>query len=134
MKTIHIGLKFKELSSKKKLTVKEVANKMEMSEMGIYKIYNKENLSTELVNKFCKALQIGYAEFFGFDQSAGVVQNGGVNITAKKIMGNGDIGTNIGNTTNDIDYKAIVGQLESCHKENALLREMVDILKDKNKG
>jgi len=62
MKTLHLGDMIKDIISDKNLTQIEVANRMDMSRNGLHSTLNKENMNTDLIRRFSKALDINLWE------------------------------------------------------------------------
>jgi transcriptional regulator with XRE-family HTH domain len=66
--TIHIGNKIKQLvDSHRKMTNKEIAEKLGMTEVNFYKVLKKEDLSTELLKKIAEILGVSVSWFFQSD-------------------------------------------------------------------
>jgi transcriptional regulator with XRE-family HTH domain len=62
---IHFGKRIKELVELKGLTRALLAQKLEMTENNVYKIFNKENVDTELLVKVSEIIDEPVTIFFG---------------------------------------------------------------------
>ena len=60
---IHFGNKLKKLIESSGKTNRVVAKKLGMTENALYKIFNKEHVSTEIISKICNCLNVDFLSF-----------------------------------------------------------------------
>lgn len=64
----HIGLKIKELASKEKIDVSQLAEKLGKSKQAIYDLYAKEDVNTSLLRELSVILNVPIITFFQDEQ------------------------------------------------------------------
>lgn len=75
MKINHIGRKIKELVERKKMSVEELASKLQKSHTAIYDIYKKQDINTELLTQISEVLDVPISYWFQEDDISHVTDN-----------------------------------------------------------
>lgn len=60
-----IGMKIKELASKEKITLPELAEKLGKTKQAIYDMVDKEDMNTSIVRKCAEIFNVPVSYFFG---------------------------------------------------------------------
>jgi hypothetical protein len=110
---IHIGKLIKEKLKDNQIPVVKFASIINTTRENVYGIFKRKSIDTELLIKISKALQFNFFEPFYSE----------LNIEL-------DIDNNI--TINSKEAKPTVNEVEYLKKENELLRDIVNLLKQKN--
>ena len=121
--------KIKKLVKIKKLTYKEFANEIGVTEQTVHNWFqNRTKISIDQLEKIASYFEVPVSYFF--DESGSninsVVNNG--NISNNKIVGS-NIQITLAKKENEIEL--LKAKLESCQNENKTLRELIDVLKEK---
>ncbi len=121
--------KIKKLVKLKKLTYKEFANEIGVTEQTVHNWFqNRTKISIDQLEKIASYFEVPVSYFF--DESGSninsVVNNG--NISNNKIVGS-NIQITLAKKENEIEL--LKAKLESCQNENKTLRELIDVLKEK---
>ncbi len=129
----NFGLKISELIKSRRDTLEEAGKKVGLTKSSISKIMEREDVSTALLKRFGEAYGVGLGYFFrDFVMNQQVGQNVGIQAIGEKIMHQQTIGNNSGITNKaDANTELLNERIKGLEKENALLRDMVDILKNR---
>lgn len=65
---MHIGLKIKELSVKKKITLADVAKALGKTKQAVYEIVDKEDVNSAILKQLSSAFDVPISYFFGEDE------------------------------------------------------------------
>ncbi len=130
---IDFGLKIKQLIDKHGETLEEAANRVGGSKSNLSKIVKKPDVNTALLREFGEAYGVGLAYFFkDFVQYNQVSTNTGIQAVGEKIINYEATGKKEGITAKvDADKEILIERLKAAETEIKLLREMVDILKNR---
>lgn len=122
---INFGLKIRQLMEYKNEDAKALAAGIGYSTMGLYKILEREDVSTEILKKVCKHYNMDIAYFLS--GNVNIRQKGKFNSVGENTVYYGD---RIESNTEDKQrIELLTAKLEGAEKENALLRDMIEILK-----
>ncbi|WP_299760910.1 XRE family transcriptional regulator [uncultured Pontibacter sp.] len=127
---MHIGKRIKEIVEKSRITNKELADRVGTSENNIYKIYNKEHISTDVLLKISNALNIEIHSFFdseGSDHKSGVVQQS---------VSGGSRNVQVVGTYQDCMNELIAAHqviIAEKEKNSRLQQEIIEMLKERKK-
>ena len=130
------GLIIKRLIDSKGDTLEDAAKKVGGSKSNISKILRKKDVNTEILREFADAYGVGLGYFFqsfapvyNTNQTA---QNVGIQAVGEKIMSYDAIGKKTANSgKNSIKEEILIERIKGLESENKLLREMVDLLKNR---
>jgi DNA-binding Xre family transcriptional regulator len=64
MSGVHIGLLIKEQVKKKRFTVAQFAQFLNVSEANVYKIYHRSSIDTDLLERVCVVLDFNFFEVY----------------------------------------------------------------------
>lgn len=84
---MYIGLKIKELASKEKLTLADLAKRLGKTKQAVYEMVEKEDVNTAILKKLCSEFNVPINYFFE--------DNSGMSVTAN----NNSQAVGIGNIT-----------------------------------
>lgn len=84
---MYIGLKIKELASKEKLTLADLAKRLGKTKQAVYEMVEKEDVNTAILKKLCNEFNVPINYFFE--------DNSGMSVTAN----NNSQAVGIGNIT-----------------------------------
>lgn len=88
---MYIGLKIKELASKEKLTLADLAKRLGKTKQAVYEMVEKEDVNTAILKKLCSEFNVPINYFFE--------DNSGMSVTAdnnSQAVGIGNITRNDG--------------------------------------
>lgn len=130
---IDFGLKIKQLIDKHGETLEEAANRVGGSKSNLSKIVKKPDVNTALLREFGEAYGVGLAYFFkDFVQYNQVSTNTGIQAVGEKIISYEATGKKEGMSNKaDTEKEILIERLKAAETEIKLLREMVDILKNR---
>lgn len=129
----NFGLRIKQLIKSRRDTLEEAGKKVGLTKSTISKVLDREDVSTALLKKFGEAYGVGLAYFFkDFVQYNQVSTNTGIQAVGEKIINYEATGKKEGITAKvDADKEILIERLKAAETEIKLLREMVDILKNR---
>ncbi len=122
-------LKIKQLIKRRGFTYKEFAKEINVSEQTIVNwLKGHVKLSIDALEKIAAYFDVPISYFFdeGGNISGSIVNNG--NISNNNV---GSIQITLAKKENEIEL--LKTKLEACEKENATLRELIDVLKERCK-
>lgn len=130
---IDFGLKIKQLIDKHGETLEEAAKRVGGSKSNLSKIVKKEDVNTELLRAFGEAYGVGLGYFFrDFVQYNQTAQSAGIQAVGEKIISYETNGKKEGVSNKDeVQTKILIERVKGLESENKLLREMVELLKNR---
>ncbi|HAT80376.1 MAG TPA: hypothetical protein DCS17_02920 [Flavobacterium sp.] len=136
----HIGSKIKKLVDEQKITRKDFAQLINKSEGYVYKLFEYENINTELLNEICIALKVPISYFFN-DNIYNVIEENKTVISEPNTSYNREVKQTGSINLNGINHGTIeIKQHEldllrfendGLKKEVKYLKEIIELLKNK---
>jgi DNA-binding Xre family transcriptional regulator len=131
MDDIHIGLNLKSILEQKRINTTEFAKAWGKSEQAVYDLYKKKDIQTSLLKNLAMILKVEITDLLRPTHQ--YIQNAKINS-----LGDGNVmqygKTNHSSISNpDAEVKLLKEQLTSQIEQNKLLKEMVEILKSRDK-
>ena len=96
-----IGQKIKDLVYQKKIYIPDLAKKLKITKQGVYAIFNKENINTELLQKIADVLGVHISYFFGEEVEQ----------------------------VNKAELEQLKARVKELEQNNKLLKEFIELLK-----
>ena len=126
----------RDLSEKKKITLREIANSVSISEDGLQKIMKSGRTNTDTLERIAKVLNVPVGYFFDDTPLSAINQKGG-NGSAMTVIGNATVGDaqkeieHLKNRLRDKEDIIELFKMQSGKEEKKLTKEEVDVITEK---
>lgn len=122
---VNFGLKIKQLMESRNEEAKQLAEGIGYSTVGVYDILKKEDVSTLVLKKVSKYYGVDMAYFLS--ENVNIRQKGKVNSVGENTV---FYGNRINSSVEDKQrIELLETELKGAKSENALLRDMIEMLK-----
>jgi transcriptional regulator with XRE-family HTH domain len=118
--------KIKNLAKKRDLNIKELSEKIEMSEANFYKCINRGSIETKHLEKIAKVLNVPVSYFFDEPEQNGLVINNG-NFNGNNVSEGSRVLIKVNEQQHEIDRLK-----EKLHDKEELIEELRQRLIDKD--